>query len=106
VHKTELRSDYQYSLLNFMRMNELVNTRLFGLLSEPSQEVTNEQMSNAYGEFMAHLKMVGSCSDNATVLRTLNITRIEIAHLQTIFRYEQGGKCPEKSVLAKISIPY
>jgi hypothetical protein len=34
-----------------MRMNELVNTRLFNLLAEPSQDVSNEQMSNAYGGF-------------------------------------------------------
>ena len=33
-------------------MNELANTRLFGLLAEPSKEVTNEEMSNAYGEFL------------------------------------------------------
>jgi hypothetical protein len=32
-------------------MNELSNTKLFALLSEPSQ-VTNEEMQNAYGNFV------------------------------------------------------
>lgn len=29
-------------------MNDLLQTRMFGLLSETSQEVTNEEMQNAY----------------------------------------------------------
>jgi hypothetical protein len=81
-----------------MRMNELVNTRLFSLLAESSQEVTNEEMQNAYGQFMAHLKTVSDSEDNATVLRTLNVTRIEMVHLVPVFRYEQGEKRPKISV--------
>jgi hypothetical protein len=82
-------------------MNELLRTRFFGLLAEPSQEVANEQMSNAYGEFMEHVKAVGDFNDNATAFRTLNITRIELSTLETAYRYEQGEKCLEKSVSAK-----
>jgi hypothetical protein len=67
-----------------MRMDELVNTRLFGLLAESSQKVTNEEMQNAYGEFMEKVKAVGSSNDNATTLRTLNITRIELVALETV----------------------
>jgi hypothetical protein len=78
-------------------MNDLLKTRLFGLLFEPSQEVTNEEMSNAYGKFMEKVKAVGS-SDNATAMRTLNVTRIELAALEPFHRYEQGEKCPERSV--------
>jgi hypothetical protein len=85
-------------------MNELVNTRLFGLLTESSQKVTNEQMSNAYGEFLEQVKTVGDFEENTTALRTLNITRIEMAHLETVFRHEQGEKCPEKSLSAKSPI--
>jgi hypothetical protein len=62
-------------------------------------------MQNAYGEFMEHLKTVGG-SDNATALRTLTITRIELSALETAFQYEQGGKCPEKILSAKSTILY
>ena len=82
-------------------MNKLLNTRFFGLFAEPSQEVTNEEMQNAYGEFMGHIKTVGSCNDNATVLRTLNITRIELAALEPFHRYEQGEKCPKINVFVQ-----
>jgi hypothetical protein len=87
-------------------MNDLLNTRLFSLLAEPSQEVANEEMQNAYGHFVEQVKAVGSCDDNATAFRTLNITRIELSTLGTAYRYEQGEKCLEKSVSAKISIPH
>jgi hypothetical protein len=80
-----------------MRMNNLVNTRLFSLLAESSQEVANEEMQNAYGHFVEQTKAVGSF-DNATDLRVLNITRIELAALEPFHRYEQGKKCPEKSL--------
>lgn len=33
-------------------MNDFLQTRFFRLLSEPSQEVTNEEMQNTYGEFL------------------------------------------------------
>lgn len=81
-------------------MNDLLNTRFISLLAEPSQKVTNEEMSNAYGKFTEQVKTVG-CSDNATVLRTLNVTRIELAVLETYHQYEQGEKCPEISVFAQ-----
>lgn len=82
-------------------MNELTNTRFFSLLAEPSQEVTNEEMQNAYAQFTTHMETVSNSDDKQIIFRTLNLTRIEIAHLQTVFRYEQGEKCPEKCVLQK-----
>jgi hypothetical protein len=85
-------------------MNDLLKTRLFGLLSESSQEVTNEKMSNAYGEFMEKVKAVGSSNDNATALRTLNITRIELAALEPFHRYEQGEKRPKINVPAQSNL--
>jgi hypothetical protein len=57
-------------------------------------------MSNAYGKFMEQIKAVGS-SDNATALRTLNVTRIELAALEPFHRYEQGEKCLEINVPAQ-----
>ena len=86
-------------------MNELVNMRLFSLLAESSQEVTNEEMQNAYGHFVEQVKAIGSSNNNATAMRTLNVTRIEVAHLQTVFRHEQGEKCPKICLPAKNLIP-
>jgi len=77
-------------------MNELLKTRLFSLLSEPSQESTNPEMENAYGCFTEHMKTV-SQSENIypEIYRMLNNTRIELVFLQTLYRYGQGKKCPE-----------
>ncbi len=82
-------------------MNELTNMRQFALLSEPSQTESNEQMECAYGNFVEHIEAVSSSGEYANIHRTLNITRIELAALENIHRYEQGGKCPEKTVSTK-----
>jgi hypothetical protein len=37
-------------------MNDILNTRLFSLLTEPSQEVTNEEMQNAYVDFVKQVE--------------------------------------------------
>ena len=80
-------------------MDDLLKTRFFSLLSEPSQTVTNEEMQNAYGQFIKQVETVSGSEDKPLIFRTLNFTRIEMAHLQTIFRYEMGEKCPEKCIL-------
>ena len=74
-------------------MNELTKTRLFALLSEPSQTVLTNEMENAYGQFMEHMEEACSSGDNTAIYRSLNITRIELAALQSIHHYEQGEKC-------------
>lgn len=74
-------------------MNELLNTRLFSLLSEFSQEVTNEEMQNAYGEFVEQIRTVSNENDYSTTYRILMSTRIEIASLETTPLYGQGKKC-------------
>jgi len=74
-------------------MNENLNTRLFALLSEPSQEVSNQEIQSAYGDFVEHIQAVSSSDDKTKTYRNLNITRIEFASLEPIHRYEQGGKC-------------
>ncbi len=76
-----------------MLMNDLLQTRLFRLLSGTSQEVTNEEMQEAYGEFLEHIKNVSNGTDYSVIHRTLNATRIEIASLETTPLYGLGGKC-------------
>lgn len=82
-------------------MNDLLKTRLFSLLSEPSQ-VTNGEMSNAYGCFMEQLRTVSQSEQNySDTFRMLNTTRVELAFLQSLYRYEQGEKCPKISLSSK-----
>ena len=76
-----------------MRMNELLGMRFLRLLSEPSQEVTNEEMQNAYEEFLEHIEKVSNGTDYSVIYRTLTATRIEIASLETAPLYGQGEKC-------------
>lgn len=77
-------------------MNELLKTKLFGLLTEPSQQVTNEEMQNAYGCFMEQVETVSqSETDYLKAIRMLNITRVELIFIETRYRHEQGEKCPE-----------
>ena len=74
-------------------MNELLGMRFLRLLSESSQEVTNEKMQNAYGEFVEQIRIVGDGNDYSTIYRILTATRIEIASLETAPLYGQGEKC-------------
>lgn len=76
-----------------MLMNDLLQTRLFRLLSGTSQEVTNEEMQNAYGEFVEKIRAVSNENDYSTTYRILVATRIEIASLETAPLYGQGEKC-------------
>ena len=74
-------------------MNDLLQTRIFGLLNETSQEITNEEMQNAYGKFIEQIRMVSNGNDYSTTYRILVATRIEIASLETAPLYGQGEKC-------------
>ncbi len=76
-----------------MPMNDLLNTRLFGLLAEPSQKVTNEKIQEAYGEFIEQTRTVSNGNDYSTTYRILVATRIEMASLETAPLYGQGEKC-------------
>lgn len=76
-----------------MLMNDLLQTRLFRLLSGTSQEVTNEEMQNAYGEFVEKIRTVSNENDYSTTYRILVATRIEIASLEIAPLYGQGEKC-------------
>lgn len=76
-----------------MPMNDLLETDFFSLLADASQEVTNKEMQNAYGEFVEQIRTVSNENDYSTTYRILVATRIEIASLETTPLYEQGGKC-------------
>jgi len=77
-------------------MNELFKERLISLLSESSQQVTNEEMTNAYGCFMEKVRAVSQSEQNySEVFRMLNNTRIELVFIESLNRYEQGKKCPK-----------
>lgn len=82
-------------------MNELLNMRMLRLLSKPSQEVTNEEMQNAYDEFGEHIRTVSNEKDYSTTYRILVATRIEIASLEITSLYGQGEKCAKKTVFTK-----
>lgn len=41
-----------------MLMNDLIKMRIFELLSEASQEVTNDELQNAYDELLEHIRCV------------------------------------------------
>ena len=85
-----------------MLMNDLLRTELFSLLAKNSQEVSNDEIMNAYESFVERIKILNQSENNYTVIiRTLNLTRIELLALQAENLYEQGKKCIEKSILAK-----
>ena len=73
-------------------MNDLMKMRIFGLLSGTSQQVSNEEMQEAYGEFIEQIKTVSNGNDYSTTYRILVATRIEIAS-RNITTLRAGGKC-------------
>lgn len=62
-----------------MRMDELLKAKFFGPLSDTSKEVSNEEIQNAYGEFIEQIRTVSNGNDYSTTYRILVATRIEIA---------------------------
>lgn len=74
-------------------MNDLMKMRIFGLLSGTSQQVSNKEMQEVYDESIEQIRTVSYGNDYSTTYRILVATRIEIASLETILLYGQGGKC-------------
>ena len=91
--KSDVKSFYIILTIKIMLMNVLLQMRIFGLLSKASQEVTDEEMQDSYGEFVEQIKTVSNKNDFSTTYRILVATRIEIASLETAPLYGQGGKC-------------
>ena len=56
-------------------MYDLLETKFFSLLADTSQEVTNEEMQNAYGKFIEQIRMVSNGNDYSTTYRILVATR-------------------------------
>lgn len=82
-------------------MNDFTKARIFELLSESSQEVTNQEMQEAYGEFVEQIRTVNNGNYYSTTYRLLVAIRIEIASLETIPPYEQGENALKKRFLRK-----
>lgn len=74
-------------------MNDLLKMRIFGLLNETSQEITNKEMQNAYGEFVEQIRTLSNGNDYSSIYRVLTVTRIELASLKISPLYGQGEKC-------------
>lgn len=75
-------------------MNDLLRERLFSLLSESLQKVTNEEMQSAYECFMKGVETVSQSEKSYfEIYRMLNITRIELVGIESLHRYGQGEKC-------------
>ena len=75
-------------------MNYFLESKLFCLLSETSQETTNQEIQNAYEEFIAHIDTISQVGNDLTsIIRKLTITRIELVSLLKQIQYEQGKKC-------------
>ena len=75
-------------------MNELVKTELFRLLSESSQENTNEEMQSAYGCFLEQVNKVSQSENKySKIFRILNITRVELVSIESLYQHGQGEKC-------------
>ena len=91
--KSDVKSFYIILTIKIMLMNVLLQMRIFRLLSKASQEVTDEEMQDSYGEFVEQIKTVSNKNDYSTTYRILVATRIEIASLETAPLYGQGGKC-------------
>ena len=68
--------------LKIMLMNELLKMKFFELLSKTSQEVTNTEMQDAYGEFVKHIVAIRNSVYYYFIFRMLNLTLIEIVPIK------------------------
>ena len=59
--------------LKIMLMNELLKMKFFELLSKTSQEVTNTEMQDAYGEFVKHIVAISNSEDYSYIFRMLKL---------------------------------
>ena len=75
--KSDVKSFYIILTIKIMLMNVLLNMRMFRLFSETSQEVTNSEMQEAYGEFVEQIRTISNGNDYSTTYRILAATRID-----------------------------
>lgn len=82
-------------------MKRLVKAELFNLLIYKSL-VVNLKMKHAYEIFVIDVLTLNQTeTDYITIFRSLNLTCIEFQSLQAQILYEQGKKCPKRSLLAE-----
>ena len=65
----------------------LKSMRLFVLLNEPSQEISVNEMENAYFDFVEQIKLINAFKVYSYAFRTLNFVRIELSNTN------RGKKC-------------
>ena len=65
----------------------LKSMRLFVLLNEPSQEISVNEMENAYFDFVEQIKLINAFKDYSYAFRTLNFVSIELSNTN------RGKKC-------------
>ena len=65
----------------------LKSMRLFVLLNEPSQEISVNEMENAYLDFVEQIKLINASKDYSYAFRTLIFVRIELSNTN------RGKKC-------------
>nr|WP_234998044.1 hypothetical protein [Parabacteroides sp. Marseille-P3160] len=83
-------------------MNDLFKTEFFDLMNENS-EITNEQMQHVYEKFITHIDSISNVGNNLTsIIRKLNIARIELVFLLKQNQYEQGKKSDLKNLMTPI----
>ena len=86
-------------------MKQFQSRRLLSLLTESSR-VSNEEIQNAYEDFVEHVaEMCDSDTDYPALYRMLNYYRTEFDQLKSNFLYGQEKKCAQAHVLAK-GIPF
>lgn len=84
-------------------MNDLTKSEFFVLINGSSQEITNQEMQHAYEGFMEQVETISQSETTyLKIYRILNNIRIELVFLQTLYRYEQGKKCPEICLSSEI----
>lgn len=82
-------------------MKQFQNRRLLSILTESSQ-VSNEEIRNAYEDFVEHVtEMCDSETDYSALFRMLNNYRTEVELIKSNFLYDRGKKCNQTYVSAK-----
>ena len=74
-------------------MKQFQNRRLLSILTESSQ-VSNEEIRNAYEDFVEHVgEMCDSETNNSVLFRMLYFYRTEFELIKSNFLYDQEKKC-------------
>ena len=74
-------------------MKQFQNQRLISLFTE-SLQVSNEEILNAYEDFVEHVgEMCDSETNNSVLFRMLYFYRTEFELIKSTFLYDQEKKC-------------